>query len=785
MKHLKILSTFIFAAVAVAAVAGPKMQNVTKLQPQKSLAKIDMQAKKGDLYTGKAGMMKDFTSGVDTMYLTPKGTFFSAFFPYSGSFFYSYYLAVVPGNTELTWTNISTGITSDTYDWVYYNPGIDKENLMLVEGEKDLVCTFPNYPGWWIAPKLFANAYSQADVDAGNYFAFNGSLQFGGKFEYDVLGDGTVMTGMYQFSPRASYNKIMRTMFSAGYGEDANAFFADLPDALKPADATNGKIVNFIQYFNYPGKPYAFSRIQLYAYCSATAGQTLTAKVCRVEDRDVDFDNPIATAVYEFPAAVSEEITAIDFYFEKEDQEDWLVIDDEIAVVIDGVNEVAEIAPILNAISKVADDTHEEFKNQLCNGYAMWDFYDASGEVIETSYIPCHMGYYWGSGNDSDLPVNHLLSINAQFAYIETVAESATEYTIPATGGEYTLKLKASEPYNAWAVEDIPEWMTIEAENEMETDDEGNASYTGYTTLTVNVQPGHNGEVVCSLPGTEFKIKVGGSILVPGDANDDGAITIADYVATARYILERNPQPFDFASADLDDNNAIDVNDLVGIAYLVLHDETDLLAAPSVEMPDAAHIALDATVKNLNGCYEIAVNMSNNIPLTAMQMDLALPEGMTLIDASLSDRANASHQLDFNLLKNGSYRLLASSPLIKSFNGNDGTVLNLTVAGEPMGQSRLTGIKFVAPNLTSYSIDDVELNFTPTAIDNIYSGARIYNDGGNIIIMAPADGKAQIILPNGASTTVNVVKGKNAYPAPASGIVVVKMNDEVKKLFIH
>ena len=267
-----------------------------------------------------------------------------------------------------------------------------------------------------------------------------------------------------------------------------------------------------------------------------------------------------------------------------------------------------------------------------------------------------------------------------------------------------------------------------------------------------------------------------------GDANNDGSITIADYVATASYILERNPQPFVFSAADIDNNSIIDVDDLVGIAYLVLHDETDLLAAPSVEMPDAAHIALDATVKNLNGCYEIAVNMSNNIPLTAMQMDLALPEGMTLIDASLSDRANASHQLDFNLLKNGSYRLLASSPLIKSFNGNDGTVLNLTVAGEPMGQSRLTGIKFVAPNLTSYSIDDVELNFTPTAIDNIYSGARIYNDGGNIIIMAPADGKAQIIQLNGASTTVNVVKGKNVYPAPASGIVIVKMNGEVKKL---
>ncbi len=267
-----------------------------------------------------------------------------------------------------------------------------------------------------------------------------------------------------------------------------------------------------------------------------------------------------------------------------------------------------------------------------------------------------------------------------------------------------------------------------------------------------------------------------------GDVNDDDFLTVADCVATASYILERNPQPFIFSAADLDGNNIIDVSDLVAVTSIVLHDESDLLMAPAIEILEAANIAMNAEVSINNGFHEIAINLSNNVSLTAMQMDLVLPEGMTLIDASLTNRANTSHQLDFNKLKNGNYRLLASSPLIKSFNDNDGTVLTLTVAGEPMGQSRLTGIKFVAPNLTSYSIDDVELNFTPTAINAVYSSTRIYNDGSNIVIIAPTDGKAQIILPNGASTTVNVVKGKNVYPAPASGIVFVKMNDEVKKL---
>lgn len=542
---MKKILTLLFAAVTVAAFAAPAMQKAKKLQPQKSEAKVEMKAQKMDLYTGKAGMMKDFTSGTDTMYLTPKGTFFSSYFPYSGSLYYSYNMAVIPTNIETTWTNISTGIASDNYDWVLFNPAMDEENLSIVEGQKDLVTTFPNYPGWWIAPRLMADGYNDTDYEAENYYAFDGAVQFGGKFEDDVNGDGSSMTGMYQFSPRAAYSDIMRTSFGAGYGDGANAFYADLPDSYKVEGSDDGKIVNFIQYFNYPGHPYTFSRIQFYAMVKATAGQTLTAKVCRVNDNVLDIDNPIAEAVYEFAADdLGEEAKALDFYFETEDpelgltEEQWLTIDGEIAIVIEGVNEVESISPIMNAMTREADLAHEEFYSQFCNGYALWEFYSA-GEVIDTRIYPCHMGWYWGSGDESGLPENLLLSINAQMAYIETVADNATEYAIPAEGGNFTIELKASEPYDAWGVEDIPAWMTIEATDQL---DEEDGSYTGYTTLTVNVEPNNNGEVVYTLPGTEFKIIVGegGSTSVAGDVNGDGTVTAADVTLLYNIILNND-----------------------------------------------------------------------------------------------------------------------------------------------------------------------------------------------------------------------------------------------------
>ena len=54
---MKKLFTLLFAVVTVAAFAAPALQKASKQQPQKASANIEMQAKKGALYTGKAGMI--------------------------------------------------------------------------------------------------------------------------------------------------------------------------------------------------------------------------------------------------------------------------------------------------------------------------------------------------------------------------------------------------------------------------------------------------------------------------------------------------------------------------------------------------------------------------------------------------------------------------------------------------------------------------------------------------------------------------------------------------------
>lgn len=269
-----------------------------------------------------------------------------------------------------------------------------------------------------------------------------------------------------------------------------------------------------------------------------------------------------------------------------------------------------------------------------------------------------------------------------------------------------------------------------------------------------------------------------------GDVNDDGTVNVTDYVMTAGYILEQDPQPFYPEEGDLDEDGTITVGDLVGVANLMLHHEDAPMAAPAVGTTEELSIAMAADISEHNGQYEVTIDLSNNIGLTAMQMDLNLPQGMTLVDASLSDRASVNHQVRFNKLSNGDYRLLASSPMCNTFAGNEGSVLTLTLAGEPFGNARLTGIQLAAPNTSCYDLDDIELKFETTGVETVKTATRIHSEGSNIIIDSPTDGTAQIILPSGMSRTVKVMRGHNVYPTSTQGVVIVKAGSVVKKLQI-
>ena len=57
---------------------------------------------------------------------------------------------------------------------------------------------------------------------------------------------------------------------------------------------------------------------------------------------------------------------------------------------------------------------------------------------------------------------------------------------------------------------------------------------------------------------------------IPGDANNDGKVDVADITAIAAYILGKNPNPFVEKNADANGDGTIDVADITTVAGIIL-----------------------------------------------------------------------------------------------------------------------------------------------------------------------------------------------------------------------
>ena len=67
-----------------------------------------------------------------------------------------------------------------------------------------------------------------------------------------------------------------------------------------------------------------------------------------------------------------------------------------------------------------------------------------------------------------------------------------------------------------------------------------------------------------------FNIRIGS---LPGDANGDGYVTIADVMAVVDNILGNTPKDFDFDAANVNNDEAITIADAVGIVNIMLSEE--------------------------------------------------------------------------------------------------------------------------------------------------------------------------------------------------------------------
>ena len=118
------------------------------------------------------------------------------------------------------------------------------------------------------------------------------------------------------------------------------------------------------------------------------------------------------------------------------------------------------------------------------------------------------------------------------------------------------------------------------------------------------------------------------------------------------------------------------------------------------------------------------------MPLAAiLQFDLYVPENADVDKMMLDATRRQGHQLLYNKVGEGHYRVAALSTSNNAFNGNDGTLLNIALTGADNSEVSIRNIHFFDAQGKDYLFEDIE-SAVATSINSpnpSFDGGEIYD----------------------------------------------------------
>ena len=244
-----------------------------------------------------------------------------------------------------------------------------------------------------------------------------------------------------------------------------------------------------------------------------------------------------------------------------------------------------------------------------------------------------------------------------------------------------------------------------------------------------------------------------------GDVDGDGRWTSTDYARLRQVILnkkypaidgETSTERYRFAHMDINEDEAINVGDAQAALNYAFYGSQ---FAPKAEARANSNVA-----ENLTAAFQgnrIAVALTNAREYSAFQMDVVLPEGMS-INAQLAER-NADFSIATNVLESGETRILVTAKEAgKAFQGNEGDILYIEVEGNGTVEFQNVIFSDLNTRTTQFQLNAVSGGTTGIAGVQTEGGVMdaIYNLGGRMMnglkkginIIRRADGTTQKVI---------------------------------------
>ena len=246
-----------------------------------------------------------------------------------------------------------------------------------------------------------------------------------------------------------------------------------------------------------------------------------------------------------------------------------------------------------------------------------------------------------------------------------------------------------------------------------------------------------------------------------GDVNRDGYVNATDVTIIYNILLGASDEFIETANVNGDE--VISSTDITIIYNILLGHDYAPGRNQTVRDINDQMSAQDFTIE-AGETHVMEVDLVNSAGFSVMQLDLEMPQGLSISNVTTTDRAK-DMIMGFNEIEPGKWRIVLHSA--EAMEGNEGTLFNITVkADESFGGNEtitIGNIQGVEPSELTHFIDDftVEVGTTTGVRDiNIDSQATgpvdVYNMNGQLLRHNVERSEATQGLPSG----IYIVGGK-------------------------
>ena len=227
------------------------------------------------------------------------------------------------------------------------------------------------------------------------------------------------------------------------------------------------------------------------------------------------------------------------------------------------------------------------------------------------------------------------------------------------------------------------------------------------------------------------------------DVNEDSYVDVVDVVDIARYIVGTSSLPLISVLADLNQDKIVSVADAVLVVKEIVG-ETNWTRRFNGVSDNRGVLTLTH-----NDDRSLSLCMEDDGQYTAFQFDLMVPEDGD-VRMQLNTLRRQGHQLIYNKVGDGHYRVVALSLNNNAFSGQQGEVLNIQLDGLDGRSVTLDNIHFVTLRGTDHRFDALSASGATTGVQ----GASAREQGASAVYRL--DGTKQRDSQRG----VSIVKGK-------------------------